>query len=222
VTDDRRAWGGLDVVAQRQGGLKTLEVRWIHSGPLPVVLIEWLARSPAEIEIREDRYLVAPLLEGIGVKIRGAVQLDLKIYRGTPGNLRLAADVRGRLEIWEKWALPLDVEGRPPTDVVGGWVAVQKLRRKRSFAVVDGRVIERAMSQAEEPGCTVELTEVLVGESVWWTLGFEAGGPLPRLKRELAATAAYLLNPPLPVELRLDRRDSMSYVEWLRRQPARR
>ena len=214
--DEQRAWGALDVVAHRQHGLKTLEARWIHAGSLPAALIESVAPSPAEIEIREDCYLVAPLLQQIGVKFRGAVQLDLKVFGGSPGNLQLAGGTCGGLEIWRKWTVPVGADSGHPRGADRGWVTVQKLRRKRSFGVVDGGVVERPIRGAGAPGCTVELTEVLVGDSVWWTIGFEAGGNEAFLERDLRATAAFVLRPPLPAGLQLRRRFSMSYVEWLR------
>ena len=210
----------IDAAAARSPGLRTLEVRWIRPGRLPDSLIESLAPSPAEIEIREDRYLVAPLLRQIGLKFRGAVQLDLKVFRGSPGDLELAAGARGVLEFWQKWTVPVGGAGRSPADTDNEWVVVKKLRRKRSFEVVGSDVVERPMREAGAPGCTVELTEVLVDDvvhgGVWWTLGLEAGGVGSLLERDLTATADFLFRPPLPTELALDRSCSMSYVEWLR------
>lgn len=211
--DSHVDWASLDVLAPRERGLRTLEVRWIRAGALPDVLAESLMPAPAEIEIREDRYLVAPLLRQIGVKIRGGVQLDVKVYRGSPGDLRIDGVICGELQSWRKWSLPVGIDDLSP-DVDDSWVAVKKLRRKRSFAVVDGCVVERPRSP-ETDGCTVELTQVTVHGGLWWTLGFEAGGPGRLLERELTATAAFLLPPPGGGRASLDRSDSMSYVTWL-------
>ena len=49
----------------------------------------WLERFPAEIQSREDTYLVDPQLRGLSVKIRGGAALEVKVYRGSPGILDL-------------------------------------------------------------------------------------------------------------------------------------
>ena len=71
----------------REDGSISLEVRWILPGPLPHAMIDWIGPFADEVEDREDRYLVNPSCDDLGVKIRGAVQLDLKAFRGSPGRL---------------------------------------------------------------------------------------------------------------------------------------
>lgn len=117
--------------------------------------------------------------------------------------------------MWEKWTFPL-ADVSLPSPEAQRWLSVQKVRRRRSFALADGRSVERPLNDAELPGCTVELTEATVGDEPWWTLCFEATGTRDRLDQELLATAALILPAGgLPAELQLDARDSMSYVRWL-------
>jgi hypothetical protein len=117
--------------------------------------------------------------------------------------------------MWEKWTFPLAV-GAPPSAHTSRWVVVRKVRRRRSFALVNGRTQERSLGDANLPGCSVELTEATIGDEAWWTLCIEATGPVEDLDRKLLATAVSLLpDDGLPAELRLDARDSMSYVRWL-------
>ena len=71
------------------------------------------------------------------------------------------------------------------------------------------------MSEAELPGCTVELTEVAVGKERCWSLGFEAHGDPESLEETLHGTVGYLLPSPPPDGIRLDLGDSMSYPRWL-------
>jgi hypothetical protein len=99
----------------------------------------------------------------------------------------------------------------PSTDHGESWTAIRKIRRRRSFRLVDGRVIERPVSEAHLPGCSVELTEFFFGTEGWWTLCFEAAGDASNLERELRATADLLLRPPRPPGLRLDLESSRSY-----------
>jgi hypothetical protein len=54
------------------GGVRSLEVRWIFSGQLTAAVARWFARFPAEVESREDTYLVDPPLPRVSVKVRGA------------------------------------------------------------------------------------------------------------------------------------------------------
>ena len=197
-----------------EGESRTLEVRWIHPGQVPEAMIGWLGPFTDQIERREDRYLVDPSCPDLGVKIKGAVQLDLKAFRGSPGELAVPGGGRGRLEIWEKWTFPLDGRPPPPSDA-SGWLTLRKLRRRRSFRLVEGRAVERPVSEAELPGCTVELTEVAVGEEMWWSLGIEAGGRSETLRAALDATVGSLFQGPSPDGIQLDLRDSMSYARWL-------
>ena len=198
----------------REDGSISLEVRWILPGSLPHAMIDWLGPFADEVEDREDRYLVSPSCDDLGVKIRGAVQLDLKAFRGSPGKVMIPGGGQGRLEIWEKWSFFLDASAHQPAET-SSWLAVQKVRRRRSFRSVEGRVVERAMSEAEEPGCTVELTEVVIGEERSWSLGFEVHGASERLEATLHTTAGWLMQGPPPDGIRLDLEDSMSYPRWL-------
>jgi hypothetical protein len=193
----------------------TLEVRWIRRGPVPEALIGWLGPFADWIERREDRYLVDPAAPELGVKIKAGVQLDLKAFRGSLGRLTVPGG-RGRLELWEKWSFPLHASALPPANATG-WLALEKTRRRRSFGVGDNGVVERSVEQAELPGCSIELTQVTIGEGLWWTLGLEATGGPERLERNLHATIARLFREPSPDPKLLDLRHSMSYARWLHR-----
>ncbi len=209
---------GLEVLAEvfveREGASISLEVRWILPGQLPSAMVDRMGPFADAVEDREDRYLVTPACDDLGVKIRGAVQLDLKALRGSPGTLWIPGGGQGRLEMWEKWSFPLDEGALPPADA-SSWLAVQKVRRRRSFRSVEGRVVERAMNEAELPGCTVELTEVAVGKERCWSLGFEAHGDPESLEETLHGTVGSLFPGPPPDGIRLDLGDSMSYPRWL-------
>jgi hypothetical protein len=57
---------------------RSLEVRWILPGPLETAVAGWFARFPAEVESREDTYLVDPQLRGLSVKLREGRALEVK------------------------------------------------------------------------------------------------------------------------------------------------
>jgi hypothetical protein len=79
-------------------GVPSLEVRWIFPGQAGTAVARWFGRFPAEVEAREDAYLVHPQLRGLSVKVRGGRALEVKVYRGSPGILQVAGRARGRLE----------------------------------------------------------------------------------------------------------------------------
>jgi hypothetical protein len=197
-------------------GVRSLEVRWIFPGRADSQVAGWFGRFPAGVESRQDAYLVNPQLPGLSVKIRGHGALEVKVYRGSPGILEMAARARGRLESWQKWSFPcgpLSHGGAVPA----GWVPVHKRISGSSLAA--GQVRARVTGPGAEPACVVELTEVHRHGEAWWTLGFEASGPASLLRRELEATAMLVLAEALPDGMELDTDRSQSYAEWLGRQP---
>ncbi len=205
----------MDVMGSVVRRSVTLEVRWILPGRLPAAMVERLGPFSEGIEEREDFYLTDPTLADLSVKIRGGVYLDAKEFRHSPGHLVLPGGASGRLEVWEKWSFPFGSDQRPSRRSAA-WKRVGKVRRRRSFAVADDRLVERALAQAASPGCSVELTEVTLDRADWWTLGLEAVGPLDALQPQLKTTAMTIVGDRLPAGLQLDHGASMSYSYWLR------
>jgi hypothetical protein len=80
---------------------------------------------------------------------------------------------------------------------------------------------ERPLDQAELPGCSIELSEVVIGDGRWWTLGLEATGDRAVLERNLHATVGELFREPSPDPKLLDLRHSTSYPRWLHRAAGR-
>ncbi|HEY5989646.1 MAG TPA: hypothetical protein VIV12_25180, partial [Streptosporangiaceae bacterium] len=121
-------------------GVRTLEVRWIFPGRLETAVAEWFGQFPAEMDSREDTYLLAPDLPRLSVKIRAGKALEVKAYRGSPGILAVADRARGRMEYWQKWSFPFSPHvqdiGDPP-----GWRPVRKRRRVSRFPLAGGRTV---------------------------------------------------------------------------------
>jgi hypothetical protein len=200
-------------------GIRSLEVRWIFPGQLEAAVAGWFARFPAEIETREDTYLLSPRLRGLSVKLRAGAALEVKAYQGSPGILDMAGRARGRMESWCKWSFPFGSPspgGRDPA----GWRLIRKTRHITRFPLASGPIRVRGQGPGEEPGCAVELTEVLTRGQAWWTLGFESVGPPHLLRSQLEATAALVFAEPLPGEAEPGLNDSRSYAEWLLQWPA--
>ncbi|HTG46411.1 MAG TPA: hypothetical protein VK646_01990 [Actinomycetota bacterium] len=194
----------------------TLEVRWIAPGEVPEALTRWLGPFGGGVERRSDRYFVAPSSAALGLKIKDDAVLDLKAFRGSRGTLSVPGIARGELEAWEKWTFPLERSAVPPAADTS-WLTVRKVRRRRSFGVLGGVTEERPVGDASLPGCSVELTQIIVGGEPWWTLGFEATGSAGELGPALRATVDEVLRSPLPAGVRLGARRSMSYPRWIDR-----
>jgi hypothetical protein len=198
--------------------VRSLEARWIFPGQLETAVARWFARFPATTESREDMYLLDPQMRGLSVKVRGGGALEVKVYRGSLGILRVPGRARGRLEAWQKWSFPFSPLRQDSADPVG-WQPVRKRRRISRFSLASGSAAARAPVPGGEPRCEVELTEVRTRGQHWWTLGFEATGPADLLHSELQATAALVFAQPLPAGMEPGLDHSRSYAEWLGQPP---
>jgi hypothetical protein len=197
-------------------GVRSLEVRWIIAGRLDSEVSEWFGRFPAARESREDSYLLDPHLRGLAVKVRAAGALDVKVYRGNPGTLDISERVRGRIESWQKWSFPCELLSDRRSDPAG-WMPIRKMRRISRFSLGNGQARSCLPWPGEEPGCEVELTEVVTGGRPWWSLGFEATGPASLLRDELEGAAGLVFAQALPGGVELGAGASLSYAEWLHR-----
>jgi len=178
-------------------GVCSLEVRWIFPGQLEAAVAGWFGRFPAGTESREDTYLLDPPLRGLSVKVRGGGALEVKAYRGSPGILEVPGRARGRLESWQKWSFPFS-PSRQDSGAAAGWRQVRKRRRISRFSLASGPVVAPATGLSQQPRCEVELTEVHTGGQHWWTLGFEATGPVGLQRSTLGAAAALVFAQALP------------------------
>ncbi len=195
-------------------GVRSLEVRWIFPGQLETAVTEWFARFPAELETRDDIYLLSPRLPGHSVKLRASAALEVKAYHGSPGILDVAGRACGRLESWRKWSFPFGSLSHGSGDPAS-WRLIRKTRRISRFPPASETIRACGQRPGGERGCAVELTEVLTRGEAWWTLGFESVGPPGLVRSQLEATAALVFAQSLPGEVEPGLDDSRSYAEWL-------
>jgi hypothetical protein len=198
-------------------GLRSLEVRWIFPGQLEAAVAGWFGRFPAVTETRQDTYLLHPPLRELSVKIRGSGALEVKVYRGSPGILHVPGRARGRMEFWQKWSFPCSP--LTPDIPTVGWRPVRKRRRISWFSPATGQIVARAPGPGQQPQCEVELTEVQTRGQHWWTLGFEATGPVGPLRGTLEAAAALVFAHALPEVVEPGPDESRSYAQWLGQRP---
>jgi len=199
-------------------GVRSLEVRWIFPGQLEAAVAGWFGRFPARVESRQDTYLLDPQLRGLSVKVRGGGALEVKAYRGSPGILEVPGRARGHMEAWHKWSFPFS-PSRQDSGAAAGWRQVRKRRRISRFSLAGGRIVACAPGLGQQPRCEVELTEVRSRSQHWWTLGFEATGPVGLQRSTLEAAAALVFTQALPGGVEPGPDDSRSYAQWLGQRP---
>ncbi|MBD0308589.1 MAG: hypothetical protein ICV80_10830 [Microcoleus sp. T1-bin1] len=197
----------------------SLEMRWFYSGALPKSIAQWFGSdslggylSPAEE--REDIYLLVPGCDYLGVKLRGKT-LEVKWRQGELGAMHFGNRWEGKVEKWLKWVCA-DTMAPVPADIVatGKWVVVKKKRAQRLYQVsAPGSLMSVPVEAPIPQGCTVELTQLNINGSAWWTLGFEAFGSDSSLTESLQTVAAWTSKTYQAQKLNVA--DSSAYPIWL-------
>lgn len=186
-------------------------MRWIERGPVDAAAIARFGAPHDAVEDRVDRYLVTAT-KGLAVKLRGDVQLDAKTATGPPGEIELPG-AHGWLERWDRWTFPVPPPALPPPDAPG-WIALRKIRRRRSFRIDGATLVERSLSDPEGEGCTAELTDFTVDGESWRSFGLEASGdPAGAIEGLGSVLTALLERRAAPLALTIE--TSMSYAAWL-------
>jgi len=197
----------------------TVEARWFCRGMVPRSVLEWFQAGgshPYEPFSRTDYYLRRPAGDTLGIKLREG-RIEIKQRQREYGLQRLHQRVAGQVEGWGKWSFALAGADSGISGVVASdpaWVGVKKERRLRVYQLTaDKEVIATSAGENPAQGCGVELTQVSVGEQVWWSLGFEAFGVESTQQDSLLRIARHVLSASEPPAL--DAQDSRSYPQWL-------
>src|SRR2546428_9625645 len=173
----------------------TAEVRWFFEGPLPEEVKQWfwrnsLALSPAPCE---DHCLLFPAALGLGLKLREG-RLEIKPLVESLGVRTFTADVAGTVQVWKKEAYgePAFKEfERLRTSTPHLWITVRKKRTLRKFSLESATLVEVPADRVFlRDGCNVEVTEITVEGSAYWSFNFEAYGNPARVEDYLQRVAA--------------------------------
>jgi hypothetical protein len=191
-------------------------VRWFSRGAVPEDVREWFVSDFPYLEVQPPRVDVYfPLLtdDWVGIKLRER-RIEIKQRYGDLGTMALSTGVVGVPELWRKWALGFVAYGGGPGEL-DGWISVQKTRLVRNYAFLPGVETPRAVPGTFAParGCSMELTEVEVNGTAWWTAGFEATGAESELALTLEVVARHVLSGNDKLRLGLDA--SYGYPRWL-------
>lgn len=197
----------------------TLEMRWFCSGTLPKSIAQWFASDSlggylAPLEEREDIYLLVPSCDYLGVKLRSKT-LEVKWRQAELGAMRCGNRWEGKTEKWLKWVCA-DTIAPVPADIIatGKWVGVKKKRSLRLYQVSAPGTLMSVPVEAPIPqGCSVEITQLNINGSAWWTLGFEAFGYESTLTETLQTVANWLGKSYQGQKLKVE--DASSYPGWL-------
>jgi hypothetical protein len=218
----------------------TLEVRWFLSGPPAAIgsaLEAWfrgrppdgggdrpmpMTWQPAPPAWRQDRYLLVPGEDDIGIKWREG-RLEIKGREAALGRRAFAPGIEGACERWVKWSYAggavehrfrrLFCNGAPP-----GVVILEKRRLQRHLRLEPSGGVEVGPDDPRERGMDIELAQIRVAGSpephsgLHWSLAFE-GFPSDHALEEFVQIVARFLEgcPALP----LSAERSMSYPHWL-------
>jgi hypothetical protein len=202
--------------------LSTAEVRWFHAGKIPGKLRSWFRKLAANADVkaglqplRTDHYLLERDTDALGVKFREG-RVEVKQRQGERRLSSFGPGWDGYVESWRKWGFPLIDARRRGKDFESfdNWIAVQKKRRVITYSISPkGKLIALSGDAGAERGCSVELTQVRVKKTLWWTLGFEAKGRRENLESTLEQVARAVLNGSAPPTF--EPTDSLSYPGWL-------
>ncbi|MCJ7551433.1 MAG: hypothetical protein MUQ30_17320 [Anaerolineae bacterium] len=196
--------------------LSTAEVRWFHAGKIPAKLRSWFRKLAATAEPqRIDHYLLERDTDAVGIKFREG-RVEVKQRQGERRLISLGPGWDGYVESWSKWGFPLaDAQRRGKAfESFDNWIAVQKKRRVITYRISPkGKLIALPGDAGGEYGCSVELTQVRVMKTLWWTLGFEAKGHPESLESTLEQVARAVLSGSAPPTF--EPTDSFSYPGWL-------
>lgn len=188
----------------------SVEVRWFFDFP-PLDNSPQLHQGD-EQPTRTDWY-AGGVADGCGIKTREG-NLETKLRVSDLG-VRSIAQVRGRVEEWNKWSVSLPEHQSIPDSLleINGWVPVTKCRRLRHLAVETTRVTE-ACDESVASGCQFECGEIFVRGAKFWTVGFEAFGERQQLWGNLQAAVEFVVREGLCPDP-FEEACSFAYPPWL-------
>ena len=195
--------------------LPSVEARWFMRGTVPKEALDWIQRwecAGSAPEERDDHYLCLPGATSLGVKLRDG-RFEVKRRDIDMGLVPLGDRVAGRLALWRKWSFKLEGDsGKKAPD--GYWITIEKERYLRKYEIVNDSLKAVEPNKFPVRGCTVELTQLQVRGTTWWSLGFEAFGPHDdELRSTLTLVAEKCFT--RGDHPTLDSESSFDYPEWL-------
>ena len=195
------------------------EIRWFGKGRVSAAMKQWFEIGKQDKPERRSDYYLRLDCETVGVKLRGPEKktdgnFEVKALRGFPELIQIS-DVYGRCDTWVKWSNE-DASLQSWLDTLTAdrknWLSVQKTRWLRQFLVEGEKLTE--VSEDPAQGCKIEITQLKVGSTLYWTIGFEASAEAQEVRAVLNVVAARFLSTK-PTSISLSYENSYAYPTWL-------
>ena len=192
----------------------SIETRWFLPGLMPSAVTEWFQHNMAITQpARVDTYLCTPQSPNLGIKLREG-RVEIKQRSSDLGVHTFHPDVIGVVESWQKWSFMINSTESVYESQSEFWIDVKKDRVIRRYSILPNGDIKAV------PGwllplqrSSIEITNIILDNASWWSLGFEVVGNDINLLTVLLETTALAFEssgfPPLPVD------QSYSYPHWL-------
>jgi hypothetical protein len=196
------------------------EIRWFSNKNFDLLKEWWNTLDlPYNDEgERIDHYIFIPSVDNLGIKIReGRLEVKWRI----PNSLKRVETLKleGLTEEWVKWSW---TDSKPQiTDPLfdflseypkGPMIKILKNRLSRKFKLSSSNVSEPVeWIDPSESGFSMELTTIILGESKWWSFGFETIGT--KIALEPFKTKIKEMTSTIPLKLPLE--NSFGYPKWI-------
>lgn len=159
----------------------TAEIRWFLPGALPANLLNWLSRQEGTFDdqpVRNDLYLLLPAQEDLGIKLREG-RMEFKKRTAVNGEF-ISKTLSGNVETWVKWSIEAGESIRPDLPHFSDpkhWISIEKKRYLQKYAISpEGELHLPPPAGYPEKGIAVELSDLRMKGSAWWTFGLECFG----------------------------------------------
>jgi hypothetical protein len=196
------------------------ELRWFYNQSFDDIKNWWNIQDvPYNDEgQRTDYYIFIPNENYIGIKIReGRLEVKWRIPNSQKKFETL--QLEGLMEQWVKWSWS---DSKPLINDTmfnflseypkGPVIKILKRRLSRKFKLCSNDIYKPAeWVDISESGFSVELTEITVEESRWWSIGFETLGNKSDL--ESFQSEIKKMTSTIPMKLKLE--NSFGYPQWI-------
>lgn len=142
-----------------------------------------------ETEGRVDHYLVFPISQSVGVKLREG-KFEVKSLVGQAGACRIGHNLQAIGEVWEKCSIA-DKDDQLNSILLqsSNTISISKKRLKCTFSQINDNWMPTKALTSYNEGCQVEITDIKVNGENHWSFSLEAFGGYDRLPTVLSGMA---------------------------------
>ncbi|MBL7128953.1 MAG: hypothetical protein ISS16_08210 [Ignavibacteria bacterium] len=197
----------------------TLEVRWFYKDSESDDNYLKVFKNVLQFEeqpARVDHYYYFTSEGSMGIKIREG-RLEIKNCFRDYSIVLFNRQVEGKVEFWHKWSFEInqtDSNYQKVLDSNNSWITVKKERTLCKYKITkDEQVSVLSNAEYSENICNVELTNILIRDKKWWSLGFESYGDEGSLFENLILVVREVLSDNRLLSFQAD--NSFGYPQWI-------